>query len=78
MGLSEQERKIFDEIEQHLTEQDPRFVSKARKKTVVVATGLSKLAKRVARARKRTAPQIVRMTTRPGLVPCTAESPAGP
>lgn len=34
MGLSEQERKIFDEIEQHLTEQDPRFVSKARKKTV--------------------------------------------
>lgn len=34
MGLSEQERKIFDEIEQNLTEQDPRFVSKARKKTV--------------------------------------------
>lgn len=34
MGLSEQERKIFDEIEQHLTEEDPRFVSKARRKTV--------------------------------------------
>jgi hypothetical protein len=33
MGLSEQERKIFDEIEQHLTEEDPRFVDKARKRT---------------------------------------------
>jgi hypothetical protein len=34
MGLSEQERRIFDEIEQNLTEQDPRFVSKARRSTV--------------------------------------------
>lgn len=34
MGLSEQERRIFDEIEQHLTEQDPRFVNKSRKVTV--------------------------------------------
>ena len=34
MSLSEQERKIFAEIEQHLTEEDPRFVSKARRKTV--------------------------------------------
>lgn len=33
MGLSEQERKIFDEIEQHLTEEDPKFVTKARKRT---------------------------------------------
>lgn len=34
MGLSEQERRIFDEIEANLTEEDPRFVSKARRNTV--------------------------------------------
>lgn len=34
MGLSEREQRIFQEIEQQLTEQDPRFVDKARRRTV--------------------------------------------
>ncbi len=34
MGLSEQERRIFAEIEQQLTENDPRFVQKTRRVTV--------------------------------------------
>ena len=34
MGLSDDERRIFAEIEQQLTEDDPRFVSKARRATV--------------------------------------------
>ncbi len=34
MGLSEHEQRIFAEIEQQLTEEDPRFVVKARRRTV--------------------------------------------
>lgn len=39
MGLSEQERRIFAEIEQQLTEDDPRFVTRARKRTVGARRG---------------------------------------
>lgn len=33
MSLSEREKRIFAEIEQQLTEEDPRFVDKARRRT---------------------------------------------
>ncbi len=33
MSLSEREQRIFAEIEQKLTEEDPRFVDKARRRT---------------------------------------------
>lgn len=34
MGLSEREQRIFAEIEQQLTDEDPRFVDKTRRRTV--------------------------------------------
>lgn len=34
MSLSEREERIFAEIEQQLTDEDPRFVDKARRRTV--------------------------------------------
>ncbi len=34
MGLSEHERRIFAQIEQQLTEEDPRFVHKSRRVSV--------------------------------------------
>jgi hypothetical protein len=39
LGLSEQERRIFAEIEQQLTEDDPRFVHKTRRVTVEARRG---------------------------------------